>query len=619
MGKTKKPRMTKRRNNGPRQFVAQVIALALLLAVICATAGEPEDATRLLRKADSLKTANHAEFTAILGALEGRTARLSPAQRDYLRYLQAWKAVNEGDDETVIPALQDLIQRSSDLTLQFRARSTLMNLQELTHHYEAAYSELSRLLVLLPRVSDKGAREQGLMNAAQLYRAVGQTDLSLARAQMLIDENWAGRGVCRGGQQKLAALYESGRLRTAGVETQAGTDACEKQGELAYADEIRTHVAKLYIDQGRLDDAIALLKEHYDEALRTQYARLIAQFDALLADAYRRKGYAALAESFASNSLAHSANSPSTESSVRAYLVLYELAKQRGDFQSALAFHEKYVAADQGYNDDNSARRLAYIKITHEALANELQIAALTKQNQVLQLEKALAAELVENSRLSIALLITILMFIGLWAYRTKRSQLHFMSLSQLDGLTGIFNRHHFISRAERSLDHSRKSQQELCVILWDLDHFKSINDRHGHATGDFVLRETVSRCRVHLRENEVFGRFGGEEFSILLPGCGPDAARQRAEQLRVAISGIAVGFGAIESKVSASFGIAATGSSGYELRQLLAHADAALYQAKRAGRNRVVLYDASAEVGRPAVTALDGRVLFPPRSSASG
>ncbi len=590
-----RPEITHRRVDGAtcaRQFLPGVAAFVLLLVATCATAGAPEDATRLLQRADSIKSSNHAQFVAILKSLDGRSAGLSGAQKEYLRYLQGWNAVIEGDDETAMPLLQQSIQQSHDVTLQFRARSTLMNLQELTRHYDAAYAELDRLVQLLPRVSDKGAREQAMMNAAQLYRAVGQTDLSLRYAQALIDENWSGRGVCRGGQQKLAALYESGRLDTVSAEVTAVTAACVQLGEFVYANEINTHVAKLYIGQGRFDDAITLLKDHYDEVARTQYPRLIAEFDALLADAYRRKGFAVLAQKFASDSVAHAAKSQYPQTSATALRVLYDLAKQQGDFKSALAFHENYIAADKGNLDEVSARQLAYDKVVNENIADKLQVAALNEQKQVLQLQKALGAEAVENSRLYIALLATVLVFIGLWAYKVKRSQLHFMNAAQVDGLTGICNRPHFIGQAESALESSSKAGQELCIILFDLDHFKAVNDRHGHAMGDFVLQQTVSRCRSHLRANEVFGRFGGEEFSILLPGCGPDAARQRAEQLRMSIAGIVASSGGIESSVSASFGIAASAASGNELRQLLAHADMALYQAKRTGRNRVVLYD---------------------------
>src|SRR5215470_18193953 len=108
-------------------------ALVLLWIAVCATAGQPEDAGKLLSRADSIKTANHGEFVAILRSLEARSAQLPVGQKDYLRYLQAWKAVNEGVDQAiVVPQLKEIIQRVKDPTLQLRARSTLMNVQELT-------------------------------------------------------------------------------------------------------------------------------------------------------------------------------------------------------------------------------------------------------------------------------------------------------------------------------------------------------------------------------------------------------------------------------------------------------------------------------------------------------
>jgi diguanylate cyclase (GGDEF)-like protein len=225
----------------------------------------------------------------------------------------------------------------------------------------------------------------------------------------------------------------------------------------------------------------------------------------------------------------------------------------------------------------------------------------------------------VEASRLYIVLLTMTVIFIGLWAYRTKRSQLHFQTLSQMDGLTGICNRLHFISRAEKALEASRRTGDQVCIVLCDLDHFKSINDRYGHATGDFVLKRTVSACNVLLTKNEVFGRFGGEEFGILLPDCGPEEARERAEQLRMTIAGITAYQGTTKATVSASFGVATTSQSGHELGQLLAHADAALYEAKRTGRNRVVLYGQPSEPAPLAIVGTTGEfVQYAGRSSTA-
>jgi diguanylate cyclase (GGDEF)-like protein len=184
--------------------------------------------------------------------------------------------------------------------------------------------------------------------------------------------------------------------------------------------------------------------------------------------------------------------------------------------------------------------------------------------------------------------------FIVFFAYKTKRSQLHFMKLSQVDGLTGIANRPHFIELAVGTLVASQKTNQEVCVVLCDLDHFKAINDQYGHAAGDVALKQVVEAFRTHLRPYDVFGRVGGEEFGVLLPGCTLESARERCEELRRAVADLVLHHEGREISLSASFGVETTASCGYELRQLLANADAALYQAKHAGRNRVVAYDSS-------------------------
>src|SRR5580704_10279175 len=553
--------------------------------------------SELLKKADELRTADYAQFNSILQSVEKLQSSLSQPQREYLRYREAWKSGYDGDAPTALARLNALLRDSKDPTVRLRAGGTAVNMLVFGKRYEEAFSRLSDVLELLPEVTDGGARQQALLNATELYNGVGQYDLSLSYAQLVIDTNWAGRGFCTGWQQKLQSLYDSNRITTVGAEFRAAVDDCIKVGEFTYANAVRLKAGQSYVRLGKLDDAIDLLKQHYEEVKASRNPRLMARWDATLADAYQRKGLPALAQQFAWNVAGTAGVDGYFEPLVTAYRVLYELAKQRLDFKAALDFHEQFAGADKAYLTDLSARHLAYQKVSHENIANKLQVDALNKQNHVLQLERELSSKAVEASRLYIVLLTMTVVFIGLWAYRTKRSQLHFQTLSQLDGLTGICNRPHFITQAERALEASRRTGEHLCMILCDLDHFKSINDKYGHATGDFVLKRTVSACKVLLDKNEVFGRFGGEEFGVLLPACGPEEARQRAEQLRMTIAGITAHQGTTKANVSASFGVAASGSSGYELGLLLAHADAALYEAKRTGRNRVVLHDALSDI----------------------
>jgi diguanylate cyclase (GGDEF)-like protein len=551
-----------------------------------ATTDVTAEISALLERADNIKTSSQAEFREILQSLEQRAQSLTSAQVDYVRYLRGWQEAYVGNYEGAITTLKPLIRTTSDVTLRFRARAAMANVLLIARRYEEAFSELSELLDQLDLVSDKAARDQGLAVAAFVYGEVGQHDSSLVYADKLIEENWNGRGACRGGQIKVRALFDSTRAQTRPAsldqEIRKGIDACVASGELMFANTIRSNELRLLMERNELPQALELLTRHYEEVQQTRYPRLISQYDVLLAQIHWRMNDTASARRLALRAVEGAVKGEFTEPLVAAYHLLYSIEKQRGDERSALEFHEKYTAADKGYLDDISARQFAYERVKYEVTANKLQIESL-------KLQRKLDAKAIENVRLYVALLIVILGFIAFWAYKTKRSQLHFMNLSRRDGLTGIFNRPHFMELAASTLDNCRKLKQDVSVVLCDLDHFKQINDRYGHAEGDSALKRMVDACQKHMRAADIFARVGGEEFCILLPGCGVEDASERAEELRKAIASISE---TSKAALSASLGVAGTVLSGYELNQLLAHADAALYQAKRTGRDRVVVYN---------------------------
>jgi diguanylate cyclase (GGDEF)-like protein len=161
---------------------------------------------------------------------------------------------------------------------------------------------------------------------------------------------------------------------------------------------------------------------------------------------------------------------------------------------------------------------------------------------------------------------------------------------ANVDGLTGIANRRFFESRLHDEFARWQRYGGELSVLLFDLDHFKTINDRFGHVIGDTVLRVMAQRVGTAVRQQDTFGRFGGEEFALLLP-CTPLAeAMIVAEKVRRTICDTPVEVEGICVPVTASFGGAAARagvSTTYEV--LINEADAALYSAKRQGRNRSV------------------------------
>jgi diguanylate cyclase (GGDEF)-like protein len=155
--------------------------------------------------------------------------------------------------------------------------------------------------------------------------------------------------------------------------------------------------------------------------------------------------------------------------------------------------------------------------------------------------------------------------------------------LSVTDRLTGLFNRRKLDEVLEEEVVRSRRHDFEFSVIIMDIDHFKHVNDSHGHAVGDAVLANMAQILRQHSRDADALARFGGEEFVIVCRHASAEGCRGMAEKLRTEIAGH--GFPTV-GRITASFGVAAC-RAGDSAASLLARADAALYRAKAAGRNR--------------------------------
>jgi diguanylate cyclase (GGDEF)-like protein len=153
-----------------------------------------------------------------------------------------------------------------------------------------------------------------------------------------------------------------------------------------------------------------------------------------------------------------------------------------------------------------------------------------------------------------------------------------------VDPLTGMLNRHALDGRMAELAEQARVTRQPIALIMGDVDFFKSINDEHGHSTGDAVLQAVGERIRSHLRAYDLAYRLGGEEFLIVLPGSDRDGAQSVAERLRDAIAGDS----SLQLRFTMSFGVSSSASGGFDFTALLKEADTALYTAKADGRNCV-------------------------------
>jgi diguanylate cyclase (GGDEF)-like protein len=168
-----------------------------------------------------------------------------------------------------------------------------------------------------------------------------------------------------------------------------------------------------------------------------------------------------------------------------------------------------------------------------------------------------------------------------------ERANEELAALAHQDGLTGLRNRRAADERLAHELARHRRLRRPLGVLLADIDHFKSINDRHGHAVGDAVLRAVAQRLAASLRETDLAARFGGEEFLVLLPETDRAGLARVAEKLRAAVEALNL---EQVGTVTTSLGGAVAEDGAGDAALLLERADQALYGAKAAGRNRVVV-----------------------------
>lgn len=172
-----------------------------------------------------------------------------------------------------------------------------------------------------------------------------------------------------------------------------------------------------------------------------------------------------------------------------------------------------------------------------------------------------------------------------------KRMENKLRNLAITDPLTGAKNRRYFINRGKEELARSLRYGTPLCVLLLDIDHFKQVNDTHGHDGGDEVLKSLTQKAQMVLRETDIFARFGGEEFAALLVQTSQQDALLTAERLRIAIEEMSLSQISSTFSITVSIGVVLFDDSDGSIEELIKRADQAMYRAKEGGRNCIVLY----------------------------
>lgn len=514
-------------------------------------------------------------------------AALTKAESKHLKLLYAWDLTRQGKLNLAQSVLAEIGQ-STDHALSLRVSGLLVNIHTLQYQYSDAFEHSERLLSQLSSLTNPKFYLQIMGPVMMLYNNIERYDIVNQLVITGLKNNEDSSLRCRLLTQRLQGLYKTEGF---GVYNSAFEDThqlCGQSGEVIFQLLIiRNHMFYL-LEQQQAAAALAFYQQYYPQVEQINYPILTAGFNAAAAEALLQQGEFAAASELAQRaeqSLPGDRNDPAVLST---YRVLTLLAQAERNFDNLLRYSEKRRDTELAIAREKASQQLAYQLASGETRLKEQRIQLLDKDNELLTLERNLYQQQAENRYLMLLLIGSLSLILGLLTYRGLTRSKRYRKMAEYDQLTGISNRYHFTEQAQREIAHCIRAKRPVALILFDLDHFKNINDRFGHAAGDWTLRQVVLSCRNFIRHSDIFGRIGGEEFVILLTDCTAEQASMLAEICRTALADIDTSGYQQQFKVTASFGVADSNQAGYDLSALLAAADAAMYLAKQQGRNQV-------------------------------
>jgi diguanylate cyclase (GGDEF)-like protein len=275
---------------------------------------------------------------------------------------------------------------------------------------------------------------------------------------------------------------------------------------------------------------------------------------------------------------------------------LYELRSRAhaavGNYPAAFIDQGEYLRRVREQGTLDRIREVAQLRVHFENDQEKQTIALLEKDKKLA--EERLNSQTRTTQLVAIAGLAGLVtaFFLGYALLSHRRHRAELIRLAERDDLTGLLNRRAIVRKAVEFLSRARESRGTLIIGLIDLDHFKSINDRFGHAVGDQLLQRFAAALRTSLHTREVFGRYGGEEFLVLFPDTTMDQARQSAERLRASLRDQRMTVDDQDVAVTLSLGLASYEAGDVLFDQVARRADIALYVAKTQGRDRVEIYN---------------------------
>lgn len=562
--------------------------LALLLWVGAAWAG-PDLEARISEIEQRNVQAPWPQSAALIEALGSQMALATPEQRVRIELVRLRNLAFAGDNKQCLDGVEALLKQDLITPLRLRALGLGVNVAVNTGDFFRAFTWLKQGLAELP---EEGRERIALLgHAAYLYAMAGEGEQALTYARQALlaaDQGEDMRARCIARSDIGGALETAGQLVEAERLRREQFTVCSQVGEPVFVAQAMLGLAAVQMKQGYLLDALAPAREARRLYQAANYPYGVLEAEINIAEVLvRLDRNRAEAEQLLSDSAVMLRQSGAWGNLAQVLSLHSELAERRGEPALALDYRKQGEQARDKEQAGIRDRRFAYLQVQFNSQVAEQQIQLLQRDRDVQQLRLKQASQRQWLIAAVMGLLVVILLALGYSLRRTRDERLRYRWLSERDGLTRLYNHQQAYRLGQQAFAGALSTGKPFTVIMADIDLFKQLNDRYGHAMGDEVLRRLGEWWREVLGENAVVGRSGGEEFTVFLP-LDAAAAQALVTQLQQRIEPVKAWERTV--KPTLSFGICTLAEQHQSLADVVRCADQALYRAKHSGRDQIVI-----------------------------
>lgn len=586
----------------PSAFLPMLLALASPVAAVVAGDGDGLEA-QVVQIEQLATSASPDASNALIRQLEARGATLTTEQRQRIEYVRLRNLGLLGEQAAAVQGMVALLGQKLSPGLRTLTYATAANMAANLEDWPRAFGLLEQSqrehLVQTPESAVLFSA------AAYLYALVDDLDRArkLGRHALHLAENEASPAVlCRALAVFAMVEERAGQYPAAELLRARQLETCSRAGEKVFSAGALLGLGLGAGGQGRHAQALAWAERAYADYRAVRYEAGTHSAGLAIATSLMALGREPeRARKLLQNAAAYYRRTNAPQALAEAEEALARLAQQRGDSASALAHMQAERLAAQAAHRSQRDRQLAYMQVQFDTRFNDQQIALLKTEASLAEVAMAAARSRQWLFAAGAALLLAVALLLGVLLRRTARERRRYRWQSRHDGLTRLYNYAHLQQLGEVAFARARAAGRPFSAVVLDIDLFKQVNDRHGHAAGDEALRALAGWIRQSVGERDLVGRRGGDEFALL---CEGDAASAEAvvQCLRRLIGPVTMFGHSFLFTVSA--GIREADAKVSSLAQLVHDADQALLSAKRTGRDRITRHRPDSEASADAPRA---------------